>query len=233
MRRFIKTIPDPLTILAVVTIIGLFVKILVLNKIPEPVPGLWQLGVVAEGVMGSVLASFAFYLVIVHYKETRDRSVIYPLIIKRADMVVVDCKSQLSDMSKAASVNVSLESLSKQDIDVIVGKMKFGDTAPLFFYSHGAKATWNQYFHYHRRRSVDRISMIISSSTYLDVDLVSRLSKIQDSDFFSFLHTTQNLPLNDVEISGCSKMYYEYCILVRELDIYLKRMDRLYKSEVV
>lgn len=66
-RLFLRTIPSALNWLASATAATLLLKIFLLNQMAEPIPGFMQLGLVFEGILASVLASYIFYLIVVHF----------------------------------------------------------------------------------------------------------------------------------------------------------------------
>ena len=98
-RIFFRTIPRSLNWLAAFSLTVLLLKVFLLNKISEPIAGMSELGVIVEGILGSVIASYVFYLIVVHLKELADKRVIYPHVTKWACRVVGDCNSQLSAVS--------------------------------------------------------------------------------------------------------------------------------------
>lgn len=93
---FWKTIPRAVNLAALISTILLLVKLFIFNKIPEPVGGLHELGLVFEAVLASVLASYVFYLIVVHFKEVREKKTIYPFVTRWANLVVKDCKTQIA-----------------------------------------------------------------------------------------------------------------------------------------
>ncbi len=108
LRRFVTTIPKTLNLLAVASLILLLLKVFVFNHIPQPFAGLYELGIVFEGLLASIFASYAFYLIVVHVKGVRDQTIISPHITKWAQRVVGDCVSQLNDFTKASGTALEL-----------------------------------------------------------------------------------------------------------------------------
>ncbi|MDF2627279.1 MAG: hypothetical protein K0R39_1110, partial [Symbiobacteriaceae bacterium] len=71
--RFVTTIPRVLNWSVILSLLTLLIKIVLLNRLPESFPGANQLGIVVEGILGSMVASYVFYLVVVHTKEIKDK----------------------------------------------------------------------------------------------------------------------------------------------------------------
>src|SRR5574344_2108729 len=116
-HMFLKTIPRSLNILISVALITLLLKVFLLNGVPEVFNGAYELGVILEGVLGSVLASYVFYLIVVHLKEVNDKKVVYSHIIKWAKLVVGDCKSQLIDFGRESKIDLPFLSLTQGQVD--------------------------------------------------------------------------------------------------------------------
>src|SRR6185369_10178709 len=130
-RLFIRTIPPTLNWLALISLALLLLKIFVFDKLPEPVRGLSNLGIVFEGLLASVLASYVFYLIIVHLKGFNDRRHVYPFIMKWADRIVGVCRGQLRDVGKAAGMNLQLSSVTHADIETAMKVVNPHTEAPL------------------------------------------------------------------------------------------------------
>jgi hypothetical protein len=96
MIKFISTAPRLLNILALSSLVLLIAKILVLNDIKELFNGAYELGVVLEAVLASILASYIFYMVVVHLREFKDRKYIYPLFLGSSGIFVGKNRPDLS-----------------------------------------------------------------------------------------------------------------------------------------
>ena len=114
---FLKTIPLSLNILLIFALILLPLKIFIFNSIPEIFNGAHEVGTIFEGVLGSILASYIFYLIVVHVKEVNDKKVIYPHIIQWAQLVVNDSISQLQAFEKESDIELSLPTLTLEQIE--------------------------------------------------------------------------------------------------------------------
>jgi hypothetical protein len=222
MRLFIRTIPPTLHWLASGAIVLLLVKVFLLNAVPEPVPGLSQLGLVFEGVLASILASYAFYLIVVHFKEARDRAVIYPHILRWACGVVGDCQSQLTELSKHTGHQTTLRDLTTNDVELMLRKVDPKSNAPLVF-SLGNYANWMQYFEYHRTRSKRTIAKIMAQLLFLEAPLVAHLTKVDDCSHFSIVEMLLHHPFGNKDLSAFASTFFDYCAACRELDAFLAR----------
>jgi hypothetical protein len=218
---FVKTIPLPLNILASIALIVLFLKIFVFNSIPEIFNGAHELGVILEGVLGSVLASYIFYLIVVHIKEINDKRVIYPHIIKWAQLIVGDCKSQLDAFEKQSNIKLPFKSLTEDQVNQAFKKINPKSNAPLVF-SLNNYANWMQYFEYNKNRSKIYIIKIMSQLIFLDSKLVSLITKIDDCSHFSVVEMLIHHPFNNQDLSAFSKSFFEYCNYCSKLESYIQ-----------
>ena len=219
---FLKTIPRPLNYLVSSALILLVLKIFVFNNIAEIFNGAHELGVILEGVLGSVLASYIFYLIVVHVKEVHDKRVIYPHIVKWAQIVVSDSKNQLSAFEKASAIELSFSSLTEETVEKALKLINPRDNAPLVF-SLNNYANWFQYFEYYRNRSKMYISKIMSQLIFLDAKLVSLITNIDDSSHFSTVELFVHRPPGNQDLSAWASSFYEYCQFCKELDYYLQK----------
>jgi hypothetical protein len=220
-RIFFKTIPPSLNWLAFSALMVLFLKVFILNRIPEPISGLSKLGLVAEGVLGSIIASYMFYLIVVHLKEVTNKKVIYPHVVRWARLVVGDCKGQLSDVSKQAGFQLDLHNLSKDQIQEAFGLINPKSNAPLLI-SLNNHANWIQYFYHFKSRSQRYIYKIMSQLVFLEADFVAHLTSIEDCSHFSTIEVAAQFPFNNKDLSAFSKSFFEYCLACRDLDLYLE-----------
>lgn len=219
-RLFLRTIPLALNWLASVTVATLLLKIFLLNQIAEPITGFMQLGLVFDGILASVLASYVFYLIVVHFKEMRSSAVIYPHVLKWAQGVVGECKSQLVEFSKHTGHQTDIQSVTKQDIESMFKKIDPKSNAPLVF-SLGSYANWIQYFDHHRTRSKRGIAKIMAQLIFLEAPLVAHLTKVDDCNHFSIIEILLHRKISNEDLSALADTFFDYCVACRSLDSYL------------
>jgi len=208
---FFKTIPLPLNLLVLSASIMLLLKIFIFNSIPEIFNGAHELGAIFEGILGSVIASYVFYLIVVHIKEINDKRIIYPHIIKWARLVVGDCKSQLDAFEKQSNIKLPFQSLTEDQINQAFKKINPKSNAPLVF-SLNNYANWIQYFDYNKNRSKKFLAKIMSQLIFLEANLVSLITKIDDCSHFSVVESLIHYPFNNQDMSAFSNTFFEYCI---------------------
>lgn len=218
---YLRTIPKTLNWLALVSLVVLALKVFVLNSTPQLFRGAYELGVVFEGVLGSTLASYVFYLIVVHVKETNDKRVISPHISRWATRIVGQCKQQIAAFESASGVKLELDSLTQEQVDGAFSKINPRSKAPLAF-SLTESANWIQYLAYHKDRTNRYISKILSQLIFLDAPLVSLLTQIDDSDHFYVVESLVHIPIGNANLSTFSTAFYKYCVACRALKLYLQ-----------
>ena len=216
-----KTIPRSINGLALVSIIVLLFKVFWLNHVVEPFEGMNQLGLVVEGLLASVLASYVFFLIVVHFKDTRDKAHIYPHVLRWADHVVGECRSQISAFAKHSGVQADIESITSDDVDQMLQRIDPKTNAPLVF-SIGHYANWLQYLEHHRVRTKRHVAKIMSQLMFLEAPLVSLVTKIDDSTHFMIIEMIHAVPIKNSDLSAFSKEFFGYCVACRDLQDFIR-----------
>jgi hypothetical protein len=219
--RFVKTMPTTLNWLALLSLALLLIKILYLNQIPELFKGATQLGHVGEGVLGSVLASYVFYLVVIHVKETRDKRFIYPHIIGWAQRVTARCRQQLDAFGSTSGASMHLETLTRQQVEATFAEIDPHACAPLFT-SFNQSANWIHYLEDCRITTKRDIAKIMSQLLFLEAPLVTLLTNIDDSRHFNAVEECARYPLKNADLSTFAKDFFAYCEACRALDQYVQ-----------
>ena len=70
LAHLIRTAAPEANLVAGVSLVLLVGKVMVLNRYPAQASGMYEFGVVVESVLSSVLASYAFYLYVVHFIDS-------------------------------------------------------------------------------------------------------------------------------------------------------------------
>lgn len=222
IRIFWQTIPMTLNALAVASLIVLSLKILVFNHIPEWFRGAHEFGLVFESLLASVLASYIFYLIVIHLKETRDIALVYPHISKWARRVVGDCESLLQEISKHSGVDLGLSSITEKAITGAFKNTNPQASAPMLIAPGSRHVTWLEYFIYKKNRSKNALTKLLSQIKFLDAALVSMLTAIDDSAHFMSLEMLAHIPFQNQDMLAFTSTFYKYCIECRRLKTQLE-----------
>lgn len=209
--------------LACVALVLLIAKIFFLNRYPVLFLGAYEFGLIVEAVLASVLASYAFYFFVIHLKEASDRSVTQPYIEKHILRIVGDCVSQLGEISMASGSTLQLATIDKDAIITAFQNIDPNSDAPLILSSSNAYANWHQYFSYYSTRSRESIERVLSQIIYVDAELVSLLSAIDDCPHFSQLPLLLSIKIKNKDMTAWASTFSNYCKLCRALNEYSEK----------
>lgn len=218
--RLLRTVQPEANILAGSALALLLIKILLLNRLPAVFPGAYDLGLLAEAVLASVVASYVFYLFVVHLKEHGERATVRPYVAKHVVRVISDCHSQLQEIAKASAVAIDLETASPDLITSAFAKINPNSDAPLIFSPTNAHANWLQYFSYHSVRSRESITRVLGQFLYIDAQLVTLLTAIDDCSHFHQLEFLRSIRVRNQDLTAWASTFAEYCDLCKQLDNY-------------
>ena len=184
---FWRLIPKSLNLLAALALAFLIIKILILNQIPAAFVGAQQLGMVVEGVLASVFASYVFYLMIVHRKEVDDLRAVHPFVKRQAQAIAGRCKAMILEFSNASQIDLHFDTFTEQNLRAALEKINPNDDAPLIIGPNLEHAKWFQYPLENISATEERIERIYKHAKYIDARVLSVLSEIGDSHYIHFL----------------------------------------------
>ena len=220
--RLIRTASPAANLLAGASLALLVLKILVLNAQPAPLSAVHDLGLLTEAVLASVVASYAFYLVVVHLPDTRDRAVTRPYVAKHSARVVAVCHQQLAGFSHASGISLSLATLTQEVVESAFKKLAPASEAPMLFYPQNKAANWLEYFEYHIGKSRESIARVFAQMKYIDAGLVALLAAIDDCSHFEHLTLTgSDFPVRNTDLTAWAPAFFEYAVACRHLDAML------------
>lgn len=216
--RIIKTASPEANFLALLSGSILFVKVLILDEIPAPYAALHKMGIFVEAILASVVASYVFYLVVVHLKELSDKDTLKPYIGKHSTRIVAECSTQLNDLSKASGVTLAFNSTDKEEIERALKQIPPYSGAPLVLDQAGTQANWLQYFEHHRQRTLDSIRKLLDKLLYLNTSHVRIISEVEECSHFYVVSVIQGIQTRNSDLSFMSSSLFSYVELCRELD---------------
>lgn len=219
LYRLVRTAQPEANALAAASSVALLVKIFLFNRISEVFPGTYQAGLLVEAVLGSLVASYVFYLLVVHLKERQDKTVLYPFIKKHSSRIVGECSGQLVEISKKSAIPVMLNDLSR--LTEAFSKIPPYSDAPLIINQSLKYANWFQYFDFHNSRTKESIRRLLDQLPYLEAKLVSLVSAIDDCAHFWVVAASLNTPSSNPDLQVWADPFTNYCQLCRELEAYL------------
>jgi len=203
-------------------LLGLVVKIFVLNKIAEPFSGAYEAGVVAEAVLASIVASYVFYLLVVHLSQIKDREQIEPFVKKHLTRMVGDAYAVLADISKTSGTQLSLASLTAEDLHNALSKIQVGSESPLLISPQMRKASWIEFFSYRASRTKTSAQKLLHHVTLISAKRIRLIVDIDDCSYFNQLEQMTGVNIradSDLTFIGSGQFkYFQLCQELRTLE---------------
>jgi len=219
--KLLRTASPEANLLAVGATLLLLIKILVLNHFPAFLVGVYEFGLIAEAVLASVIASYVFYLIVVHVKEHSDRAIVHPYVEKHAKRVIGDCQSQVAELERTSGVILSLNAIAVNDVSAALTKIHPYSQAPLIIGHPDNHGNWFQYFSHYAIRTKSSIRRLLDQLPYLDAQLIILLTAIDDCSHFNVIELVQTTQLANQNLSAFASGFYEYCTLCSQLSAYI------------
>lgn len=224
--KFLKSASRSATYLALGALVTLAVKVLILNRWPAPFSYLYDFGVLIEAILASVVASYVFYLLVVHLKEVSDREIVAPYIDHHSNRVVTECESQLKELNKVNETSISLENMSLESITQAFARISPHSPAPLIVGPNiNDRANWIGYFEFHNRKTRESIAKIMAQLIFLDAKRVSLLVSVDDCSHFALMSTLSNTPFGNTDMSAFAGTFHDYCLSCLAIKRYLSDLQ--------
>lgn len=232
MLRYLMTVRREINALVIASVLLLALKVLWLNAIPELFHGGAVLGEIVDRLCASILSSYLFFLIVVHLKSEKDKQAVNPYVSSRVQRIVGDCLAQLSAFQKESGVELSLEKLTKENVETAFKLINPRGQAPLILGFGGQYANWLQFMDYHRTRTIQVIEKLFRKITFLDSQLVQHLANIDDCSHFSSIQFLSGaaMPFNNTTLEAWASPFFDYCVLARKLDDYEKAKLAIYRT---
>lgn len=224
MCFFIKKIPLKLNILFSLSIIIMTAKIFYFNQFPEIFDGAHETGIMFEGVLTSIIASYIFYLIVVHTKEVKDKKKIDPYVLSWSRIVFQDCNTLVNEITKK---QISLENITWDKLIDSMDDIFFKDEAPLILTPDNEHANWVQYLRFTKNRSNNYISKILSCIIYNDSELTSLILDIQGCGYFihmDIIFNDNKFMQNNYKIHHMYSLFEDYCKKCLRLKQYIESL---------
>ena len=220
IAQLLRSVPRVANIVAGASLALLVLKALILNQMPGAFAGAQELGALADSILTSIVASYIFFVMVVHLPSARDRLLVRPHVARHANQVVQFCRQQLNALGNATSTTLDFDSLSPDELHAAFLATNPNSPAPMVFFPGNQTATWIQYLEHHVERSVTSISRTLSNAQFIEARLVQLLTSIEDSSYFLQMRLVGSAPLRNTDLSVWAKSFIEYCVRCKELEAY-------------
>ncbi len=112
--EFVRKVPNTINGLFLASLVFLVAKLLYFNHVNEYFSNAHDIGVLFESIFTSIIASYAFCLIVVHRVDIRNKSLTNPIVKKWAGCVAGDGISLITEIFK--SNNLTMENLTKENL---------------------------------------------------------------------------------------------------------------------
>lgn len=232
LNLFLKTLPPYITASVIAALLVVILKVIWLNTIPEIFSFGHELGIVIEPLLISYIASYIFYLAVVHYREVKEQYDFYPYALRFSKVITTTCKVELSHFSSVSGINLEFESLKAEDL-----KMAFSEidpnqkNAPIHYpIPNGFEAgDWIDYLKSNCEHIVHNVTKIVDSRAHIDPEWLKLLIAIEESGFVGFTRRLykSNLPGHSPgsPFQNDGDMYFDYYQKCLALSNYIKKVE--------
>ena len=196
----------------------LLVKILLLNKLPQPFAGAFELGVVAEAVLASIVASYVFYLLVVHLPEHRAKMLIEPFVKKHLTRIVGDGMAIVHDIGQSSGTELNFLTCTKEELQASLKRIEILSESPLVIGPTYRPANWLEFFAYRVGRTRSSAQKLMQRITILNAKRIKLITDIDDCNYFNMVesYVHQNTRAGST-LEFISDVQHKYLLLCREL----------------
>ncbi|EKN3387400.1 hypothetical protein ACPSVR_004173 [Yersinia enterocolitica] len=234
--RFLRSVDALYHWIGLGSLVVLLFKVAVLNCIPAPLHFMSAVSPVVEGILGSVIASYIFYMFCIHppvFAEKKTSAAFVNFILTRI-------KKGFDEHLRNVSSTLSYDSTEQDFYATFTGINPFARNAPLLLQAHPKLiyADWFEFFQNHNVHIKKEISRLLDSRLTLDIETIYILNLINDCSWFMITEKLAGLkgqmtnghnPFvnpNQPAISCCSSMY-ELKEFIRSLQPAIDATDKL------
>jgi hypothetical protein len=208
--------------------LGLFLSIscvilveFIFDKTAELFPGGAKLGDILSNLSLAFVASYIFYVVVVHMKYVKDKEHLDPFIELKTRQLVNAIRVLTHTLILRAKADPENKYPSEPELADIARKINLVDPAPdAYSRMHPHINTMSDFFYHWKKISEERLEDILSLSQYVETEQIELLLHIQESGFYSTLDIFEAIGLNGdfsilsndlYSLSQSAKKLEEYC----------------------
>ena len=209
----------------------------------EIFPFAHEVGEIVEALFMSYVASFIFYLVVVHSKETKDKISFYPYALQLSRQIVQTVNYELQSMARKVVIDIEIDNVSEEQIKNISNTLDIESRSNVMPKKKDVlkidkdgnpyleMMTWSEAQLSNRRLIFWKIEQIISSRMLIDTEWIELLMKIDYCDHMTFSSLqieNQDCGIGTVSLlQNDGKEYYDFYKLINKLSNYIKSQEKI------
>lgn len=212
---FFRTIPLAVNLILLVSFVALCIKVLWLNTIPAPMEWMVSFGLIVEGILTSIIASYVFYLFVVHYPEHQKCKAVIPVVASRCQRIGNYSRSIANHVYREAELN-ELESLYPRKLDFEKLEIALRTiAAKCYEHSDGSQESTQKFFEYviHDTKRVNEDMQDVLdhiNNLVVDYKLTQSLLTLRSSRLEGAMIDTVKYGKYMGLDSGMAKLFYDY-----------------------
>lgn len=208
MRESIKTLlkaiqsaPSAANFLTSISIAFLLIKVFILNRYSLNIFGLYELGLIVEGTLISVIASYIFFIYVVQFKELKDKEITAPYIVKHCNRIISTRDSILRDISKQTKLQITADNLDKEVLTSALIAINAKDDAPMVSAQDYTKhVNWIIYMYNQATHTKRSIAKLLEKVHWLSPEILYTLTEIEEDSFIGLLDTIKGVNVNYTDL---------------------------------
>jgi hypothetical protein len=202
----------------------LFVKLTWLNAIPELFVGGHVLGLIAEAVLASFVASFIFYFVVVHLKEHQDKERIAPHVKRWASRIVFNCTLQLNSIAHESGHDLKFPNPDKTKLTSALEKINPELEPPARLLTPKSSENWLEMMASCSEDTEMVAQNILRQALYINSNLVSIIIDITETMHHRTIKVDAKIPFGSSTLRGRADYFYAYWVKCWELERHIDQM---------
>ncbi|MCK5335511.1 MAG: hypothetical protein KAQ67_05080 [Gammaproteobacteria bacterium] len=215
---------------------GLFVSFLcvtlvefIFDRTHEIFPGGAKLGDILSNLSLAFIASYIFYVVVIHFKYIKDKEHLDPYIALKSRQVVASIRELTGTLIRKADGEPENKYPSKLEFKEITKKTHFKDPAPDAYRMMlpDMNTMWD-FSNYWKKLCEERLKDVLTLSLFLESEHIKLLLNIQEDGFYSIMGMFEEMELNN-NFSSVSNSLYSLSQSAKKLDEY----NDLYFSKTI
>lgn len=192
------------------------------DKTPELFIGGAKLGEIISNLSLAFIASYMFYVVVVHFKYIKDKEHLDPYIALKSKQVVGSILELTGTIIWKAQdeKDSEIKYPNKLELEEITKNVHFKDLAPeAYRRSHQNINTMWDFTNHWKGLCEERLKDILTLSLFLESEHIKLLLNIQESSFYSIINFFEEVEL-DNEFSSISNSLYKLLQSTKKLEEY-------------
>lgn len=201
-----------------------------LIDIPELFFGGEILGKVVYKLSLSYISAYIFYILVVYYKEYKNKMILYPYFSKHTKAVLVNGSNLFSEMSGKINLELTENFPNSSELLTLCKTIDPNSNAPLVHYITGQYLNWFLFFDHYKRRTIESSGRVLSKLIFVESELIDILSRIEECQLFIVIDLVKGImPIRNKDLSQYEKLFHDYIDLLKELQAYYDKKLKLYE----